>query len=67
MSVFYAELFGAIHAVAPDARFIHLAWPPVAGAVLMALEEVVRPGGTGIDDATAERVRISLGDWDKRQ
>ena len=39
---FYAELFDAIHAVAPEARFVHLSWPPVAGAALMALDTRAR-------------------------
>ena len=49
---FYGELFDAIRAVAPAAQFVHLRWPPVAGAVLMALELLTRQSGETIDEAS---------------
>lgn len=62
---FYEELYGGIRNVAPDARFIHLAWPPVAGAVLIALDERARRAGGTVEEDVAYRLREALGEWDR--
>jgi N-acetylglucosamine kinase-like BadF-type ATPase len=61
---FYEELYAGIHAVAPAASFVHLAWPPVAGAVLMGLDEFARQQGfRAVDAGVAEKARTALGTW----
>lgn len=59
---FYASLERQIREVAPDARFVRLRWPPVAGAVLLAIEEAT---GHGARDDVSERIRGSLARWDR--
>jgi len=63
---FYKRLNTGIARVAPHARTIKLDAPPVAGAVLLALDELSR---RGIIDPpspeTAERLRSQLRDWDR--
>ncbi len=41
---FYASLERQVRAVAPRATFVRLRWPPVAGAVLLAMEEALGRG-----------------------
>jgi N-acetylglucosamine kinase-like BadF-type ATPase len=59
---FYASLEREVHAVAPAATFVRLRWPPVAGAVLLAIEEAT---GRGAGAEVSERIRGSLGRWDR--
>ena len=62
---FYEELYDGVHAVAPKAHFVHLKWPPVAGAVLMALDAVGRKHDRGAPDPdVAGRIRTALAAWD---
>jgi len=62
---FYEELYGGIRGVAPQARFIHLTWPPVAGAALMALEERARNSHGAVAEGVAQSLRTALGEWDR--
>ena len=66
---FYRELYDRIRAAAPRARFVHLAWPPVAGAALMALDELSREDahGSTLNAGAANALRASLRDWDRTQ
>jgi N-acetylglucosamine kinase-like BadF-type ATPase len=65
---FYEELYEAIRAVVPAARFVHLASPPVAGAVLMALDELARTDARMTRAAgSSDRLRAALGSWDRTQ
>lgn len=64
---FYRELFDGIKAVAPAAQFVHLRWPPVAGAVLMAIDELARRSGETVDEASADRLRDALARWDRSE
>jgi N-acetylglucosamine kinase-like BadF-type ATPase len=61
---FYGELFDGVRAVAPEARFVHLRWPPVAGALLMAIDELARAGDGEVDRAAADSLRGALAGWD---
>jgi N-acetylglucosamine kinase-like BadF-type ATPase len=58
---FYDELSGGIRSVAPNARFVHLAWPPVAGAALLALDELTG----GVAPETSAVLRTALAEWDR--
>lgn len=60
---FYASLERQVRAVAPRATFVRLRWPPVAGAVLLAMEEAL---GRGAAMDESERVRNSLATWDRQ-
>jgi N-acetylglucosamine kinase-like BadF-type ATPase len=62
---FYEELYGRIRGVAPEARFVHLAWPPVAGAVLLGLDQHARSTGGAVVEVVAHKVRAALGEWDR--
>jgi N-acetylglucosamine kinase-like BadF-type ATPase len=59
---FYESLERQVRAVAPGATFVRLRWPPVAGAVLLAIEETL-DGGVGQD--VSDRLRASLARWDR--
>jgi N-acetylglucosamine kinase-like BadF-type ATPase len=59
---FYASLERQVCAVAPDARFVRLRWPPVAGAVLLAIEEAT---DSPADEKLANQLRHALGSWDR--
>jgi N-acetylglucosamine kinase-like BadF-type ATPase len=63
---FYARLEAGITRVAPRAITIKLDAPPVAGAVLLALDELSRRGlAPPPARATADRVRGQLRAWDR--
>lgn len=59
---FYASLERQVREVAPNAMFVRLRWPPVAGTVLLAVEETTGEGA-GVD--VSDRIRGSLGQWDR--
>ena len=62
---FYARLEHAIKQVAPHARIIKLDAPPVAGALLLALDELYRRGQTSPPDAQLSvSLRGALRAWD---
>jgi N-acetylglucosamine kinase-like BadF-type ATPase len=61
---FYASLERQVLAVAPAARFVRLRWPPVAGAVLLAIEEAT---GEAATPAVAGRLRTALAEWDRSE
>lgn len=64
---FYGTLADVIRRVAPRARLVHLEWPPVAGAVLLALDEFEQRVGQTPDVQVAERLRAALRSWDQAQ
>jgi N-acetylglucosamine kinase-like BadF-type ATPase len=62
---FYARLEAGISGVAAHAHTIKLDAPPVAGAVLLALDELSRRGRTEPpSSAAADRLRGALRKWD---
>jgi N-acetylglucosamine kinase-like BadF-type ATPase len=61
---FYERLERGIHAVAPGARLVHQAWPPVAGAALLGLD---RLAGATVAPAIAARLREAFARWDAAQ
>ena len=64
---FYTRLDDAIMAAAPRARTIKLGAPPVAGALLLAMDELARRGAISPPDgATSEHIRAALRTWDAR-
>ena len=58
---FYDRIATGVEAVAPRARLVRPAAPPVAGAALLALDA---PAGGPVTGTTAERVRADLRAWD---
>jgi N-acetylglucosamine kinase-like BadF-type ATPase len=67
-AAFYARLESGITAVAPRARMIKLNAPPVAGALLLGMDELARRGLVPAPDALlAERLRAALRTWDAEQ
>ncbi len=65
---FYRTLADGVHRAAPGARLVHLACPPVAGAVLLALDELARCGAHAPPaEAAVRRLRGALGAWDVAQ
>ena len=65
---FHGRLAGNIKAVAPDARLIRLAAPPVLGAALIGLDRLVLGAGGGVDpggapEAAEAAVRAALEAW----
>jgi N-acetylglucosamine kinase-like BadF-type ATPase len=64
---FYARLDEGIKRVAPRARTVRLGAPPVAGALLLAMDELARRGMVAPpDQRTSERIRVALRTWDSR-
>jgi hypothetical protein len=64
-AAFYARLEAGITGIAPRAHTIKLDAPPVAGAVLLALDELSRRGfAEPPSSATADRLRDALRKWD---
>ena len=66
---FYARLDDGLRRAAPRARTIKLDAPPVAGAVLLGLDELARRGRThtprhALDDCSEHAPRAALRDWD---
>lgn len=65
---FYRTLADGIHRTAPHARLVHLASPPVAGAVLLALDDLARRGAQAPPaEAAARGLRGALEAWDREQ
>lgn len=70
---FYAAIEAGIRVAAPRARLVHLDYPPVCGAALLALDELARrAGGTSARDPmsapsseVAARLRDALRQWDR--
>ena len=63
---FYERLHEMVWGAAPRARFVHLDWPPVTGAVLLALDELARRGARPpVSAHEAESLRQALCDWDR--
>ena len=64
-ATFYARLEAGIAGVAAHAHTIKLDAPPVAGAVLLALDELSRRGlAEPPSSAMADRLRDALRKWD---
>ena len=62
---FYARLDDGIKRVAPRARTVKLGAPPVAGALLLAMDELARRGDIPVPDrTTSEHLRAALRAWD---
>jgi N-acetylglucosamine kinase-like BadF-type ATPase len=62
---FYARVDDGIKQVAPRARIVKLGAPPVAGAVLLGMDELGRRGTIPPpDQATSEHLRAGLRSWD---
>jgi N-acetylglucosamine kinase-like BadF-type ATPase len=57
---FFERLAGGIQAVAPGARLIRLAAPPVVGAALLGLD---RLAGHAVDADIARRLRAAFAKW----
>jgi N-acetylglucosamine kinase-like BadF-type ATPase len=65
---FYRALEDGIHGTAPRARLVNLAFPPVAGAVLLALDRLARRAiSSPPDPEVSQRLRDALGAWDRAQ
>jgi N-acetylglucosamine kinase-like BadF-type ATPase len=70
---FYRALETGIRATAPRARLVHLDAPPVAGAVLLALDELAAGAGRAAREANSvsgdvrARLRDALRAWDQAQ
>ena len=63
---FYERLHQRVWGAAPRARFVHLDWPPVTGAVLLALDELARRGARPpVSADESESLRQALRDWDR--
>ncbi len=64
---FYERLEAGVRSAAPGARTVRLSCPPVAGAVLLAFDELDRHGaGAPTSEARSAMVRRSLSAWDAR-
>lgn len=61
---FYERLERGIRAVAPGARLVHQASPPVTGAALLGLD---RLAGAAVESAVAARLREAFARWDASQ
>jgi N-acetylglucosamine kinase-like BadF-type ATPase len=57
---FFDRLGGGIKAVAPAARLLRLAAPPVVGAALLGLD---RLAGHAVDAHAAGRLRVAFAKW----
>ncbi|HEY5521488.1 MAG TPA: BadF/BadG/BcrA/BcrD ATPase family protein [Candidatus Limnocylindrales bacterium] len=63
---FYERLHQGLLGAAPRARFVHLDSPPVAGAVLLALDELARRGACpSVTTDESQSLRRALGAWDQ--
>jgi N-acetylglucosamine kinase-like BadF-type ATPase len=63
-AAFYERIEAGIRAVAPKARTVRLAAPPVLGAALIGLDRLAAGGAT--DAAAAARLRAALEAWRER-
>ena len=63
---FYERLDHGVTGAAPRARLVHLDSPPVAGAVLFALDELARRGARPpVTSDESESLRRALAAWDR--
>jgi len=66
-AAFYARLEDGVKRAAPHARTIKLGAPPVAGSLLLAMDELARRGMISApDEATSSKIREALREWDRR-
>jgi N-acetylglucosamine kinase-like BadF-type ATPase len=61
---FYVSLERMIREVTPRATFVHLRWPPVAGALLLGLD---RMAGGSAGTSVAASLRNALAVWDEQE
>jgi N-acetylglucosamine kinase-like BadF-type ATPase len=58
---FYERIRSGVERIAPRARLVRLEAPPVAGAALLALDQLA---GKTVPPEVGERVRAAVGAWD---
>ncbi len=63
---FYQALERRIQGAAREARLVRLGWPPVAGAVLLALDRSEERSVSGAEPGAGERLRRALAGWDAK-
>jgi len=61
---FWDRMAAGIEAVAPRARLVRLVAPPVAGAALLGLDELLRDLGDAARVELGAAVRGAVGAWD---